>query len=51
MIAGVRISGRWRDTVTMTFEELYDSLVPLLRRMAETKFRVPEDESEALVAG
>ncbi|HEX6100786.1 MAG TPA: sigma-70 family RNA polymerase sigma factor [Thermoanaerobaculia bacterium] len=32
----------------MTFEEIYTTLLPLLRRIAEQQFRVPEHDSDAI---
>lgn len=49
MIAPVRISQGWRVSLVMLPEELYATYYPLLRHIAEQKFRVPEGDSDDLV--
>lgn len=49
MIAPVRISCCWRNSLGVLPHELYLELFPLLRDLAEQKFRVPEHESEDVV--
>lgn len=49
MIAPVRISGCWRNSLGVLPEEWYVELYPLLRELAEQKFRVPEHASEDIV--
>ena len=49
MIVPVRISGVSRNSVTVTPEQWYRALSPMLLRLAEHKFRVPEHASEDLL--